>query len=201
MSPRTQNQNKEIRESRKKLIMLIALELFSREGYHGTSIARIAKGANISKGLLYNYFESKEELLKAVIMDGLREMEQYLRLPTEIKFIPEELMLMIDNVFEMVINHKDFWKLFSSVIVQPDVMEIVSGELTEVVSSQIKMITDYMEKVGSKTPKEDAYILGALFDGITLNYILNPRDFPMEIVKKRIKDIFFNSEYEKNENE
>jgi len=192
MAPRTKSQNTEIRENRRQVIMQTALILFSREGYHSTSIAGIAKAAGISKGLLYNYFESKEELLKALIIDGLKEMEEYVSIPAEAKYVKDELLLMIDNVFDMLIKHKDFWKLFSSIIVQPDVMEIVSGELRGIITSQIQIMEEYFGKTGSKTPRDDAYILAALFDGISLNYILNPEEFPMESVKKRIKTLFFN---------
>ena len=66
MSPRTEEQFEEIRESKKNLIQEVALELFATRGYHSTSISMIAKEADISKGLLYNYFESKEELLNSM---------------------------------------------------------------------------------------------------------------------------------------
>ncbi len=190
MSPRTKDQNKEIRENRKKVILHTALVLFSREGYHSTSIDSIARSAKISKGLIYNYFTSKEELLNELVNSGLVEMEEYLRLPAETKYIREELNLMIDNVFNMLIEHQDYWKLFSSILVQPDVMEVVSEKLNGMVSAQISMLEDFMNKSGSKTPHEDAIILGALFDGISISYIFNPDGFPLERVKQRIKNIF-----------
>ena len=60
MSPRTPQQFEEIREEKMTLIMDIALEHFANEGYHTTTINHIARHAGISKGLMYNYFESKE---------------------------------------------------------------------------------------------------------------------------------------------
>ena len=38
-----------------------------------TSVAKIAKEAGISKGLMYNYFESKELVIKELIMGFLEE--------------------------------------------------------------------------------------------------------------------------------
>ncbi len=63
MSPRTQEQFEEMRESRRQQIMDAALELFAQEGYSHCSISQLAGHAGISKGLMYNYFESKEALL------------------------------------------------------------------------------------------------------------------------------------------
>ncbi len=57
----------EIRYERKKQIMNSALHLFATKGFHQTSISSIAKHAQISKGLMYNYFESKDALLCEII--------------------------------------------------------------------------------------------------------------------------------------
>ncbi|MCB8995046.1 MAG: TetR/AcrR family transcriptional regulator [Bacteroidales bacterium] len=190
MAPRTKDQNKEIRETRRKMIMQAALELFSKEGYHSTSINGIAKRAEISKGLLYNYFESKEELLKIIIMEGIMEMENMMVIPPSESVSKSDLIYMIDSVFERLSSQKEFWMLFSSVLVQPDVLEIVSGELGVVLEGLLKEMEDYLRRSGSPSPREDAYVLGALFDGISLNYFINPEGYPLESVKNRVKEIF-----------
>jgi AcrR family transcriptional regulator len=74
MAPRTQKQFEEMRESRRKQIMDSALELYATEGFSKCSIALLAQHAGISKGLMYNYFNSKEELLAAVIEHGMNEI-------------------------------------------------------------------------------------------------------------------------------
>ena len=74
MSPRSQQQFKEMRESRKQQIMDAALELFAREGYSHCSISKLAAHAGISKGLMYNYFDSKEDLFFAVFEWFMQQM-------------------------------------------------------------------------------------------------------------------------------
>jgi AcrR family transcriptional regulator len=44
-----------------------ALQLFVEKGYAATSAAEVAQRAGVSKGTLYLYYPSKEDLLKAVI--------------------------------------------------------------------------------------------------------------------------------------
>ncbi|MEA3445052.1 MAG: TetR/AcrR family transcriptional regulator, partial [Bacteroidota bacterium] len=73
MSPRTKEQFETIREERREQILQVALELFANEGLN-TPISKIAKEAGISKGLVYNYFESKEELLREVALSGMKEI-------------------------------------------------------------------------------------------------------------------------------
>ena len=74
MSPRTEKQYEQIREQKRALILETALRLFADEGFHSTSISKIAKGAGISKGLMYNYFGSKEELLKDIVISGISNL-------------------------------------------------------------------------------------------------------------------------------
>ncbi|MCK5693371.1 MAG: helix-turn-helix transcriptional regulator, partial [Bacteroidales bacterium] len=74
MSPRTPKQFEEIRESRRQQIMDAALELFASEGYSHCSISQLAAHAGISKGLMYNYFDSKEALLVAIIEEGMQDI-------------------------------------------------------------------------------------------------------------------------------
>jgi AcrR family transcriptional regulator len=47
------------------------LELFVERGYAATRLDDVAKRAGVSKGTLYLYFDSKEELFKAVVREGL----------------------------------------------------------------------------------------------------------------------------------
>ena len=65
--PRTEEQLNQIRKDRKQAIMDTALEVFASHGYESTSISMIAKKAGVSKGLMYNYFESKEDLLAHIM--------------------------------------------------------------------------------------------------------------------------------------
>ncbi len=62
ISPEKQEQ---LHKERRKLIVDSAYYLFFTKGYKNTSIADIAAEAGISKGLVYRYFTSKEELILA----------------------------------------------------------------------------------------------------------------------------------------
>ncbi len=57
------------KERKRAEIVAIAGDLFFKEGYAGTSMSQIAAAVGGSKQTLYNYFQSKEELLLAVVRD------------------------------------------------------------------------------------------------------------------------------------
>ena len=62
---------KEKKERRRQEILYAALELFVIKGYAATKITDIAKSTNMSRGLMFHYFESKEKLYEELIRMGL----------------------------------------------------------------------------------------------------------------------------------
>lgn len=55
------------KEDRPQEITEAALQAFAEKGYAATRVEEVAKRAGVSKGLLYLYFKTKEELFKAVV--------------------------------------------------------------------------------------------------------------------------------------
>jgi AcrR family transcriptional regulator len=51
------------KEERREQILDAALRVFAEKGFAGASIRDIAKEVGVTEGLLYHYFESKEQLL------------------------------------------------------------------------------------------------------------------------------------------
>ena len=69
--PVTKTRWKRRKEARPQELTAAALELFVEKGFAATRLDEIAARAGVSKGTLYLYFDSKEELFKAVIREGL----------------------------------------------------------------------------------------------------------------------------------
>lgn len=59
------------KEARPGELLAAALELFVEKGYAATRADEVAKRAGVSKGTLFLYFSSKEELFKAVVRDTI----------------------------------------------------------------------------------------------------------------------------------
>jgi TetR/AcrR family transcriptional regulator len=69
----TQVQAKRARrkEARPGELLAAALDLFVEKGYAATRVEEVARHAGVSKGTLFLYFASKEELFKAVVRDNI----------------------------------------------------------------------------------------------------------------------------------
>ncbi|MBS4196429.1 TetR/AcrR family transcriptional regulator [Lederbergia citri] len=80
MSPlNRQQQLDQIRDERREQIKQAALKIFARRGYTGTKTSMIAKEASISEGLIYRYFNSKEELFITLVEELMEEAKRELK--------------------------------------------------------------------------------------------------------------------------
>lgn len=86
-------------EATKQKIFLVSLRLFARRGYGNTTIRDIAQAADVSMGLLFHYFPSKQALLAAhldLAADGMESVMELLasdRSPLEVFSEIAELVL------------------------------------------------------------------------------------------------------------
>src|SRR2546425_12784691 len=59
------------KQARPQELLVAALDLFVERGFAATRSEDVAARAGVSKGTLYLYYPSKEELLKAVVRENL----------------------------------------------------------------------------------------------------------------------------------
>jgi AcrR family transcriptional regulator len=123
MSPRSHLQFEEIREEKKTLIMNTALEHFAKDGYYNTTISHIAKHAGISKGLMYNYFRSKEELLSEIINRSMADISRYFDPDHDGYLTEDEFELFLRKLFNHIRKNLAVWRLFYQLLLQKDVRE------------------------------------------------------------------------------
>ena len=190
MSPRTEIQFEEIRENRRKQIMDVALELFADKDYNHTSISQIAASAGISKGLMYNYFKSKDDLLINIFDDGMKSMFDLFDPNKDGVLTREEFIYFINESFDVMNRERKFWKLYFSLIMQPTVWVKLEKKYNEIISPLIQMMINYYKAKGSEKPEIEAMMVGALLDGIGFNFVFNPDLFPLEKVKDMIIERF-----------
>jgi AcrR family transcriptional regulator len=95
-------------------IKLAARDLFRKYGFNKTSVNEIAKKANVAKATIYKYYESKELILKNIILDYLEhmfnEISQQFRnneLP-----IPLAMSLLVGSLSANRPMHKSFYETF-----------------------------------------------------------------------------------------
>jgi Transcriptional regulator len=66
------------KEERRQSILQAAREVFLEKGFFRATMDDVAERAEVSKGTLYLYFESKETLLAHLLLEGLDSLYSYL---------------------------------------------------------------------------------------------------------------------------
>lgn len=171
MSPKTEEQFSEIRKERREQILQVALELFAHDGYHSTSIANIARKAGISKGLLYNYFESKEALLKELIITTSYKVHVELDSNHDGKVTPAEFLRFIRVTLQNIRENVTYWRLYSTLSLQKEVMDIIMNEMQDLGNDTMQLLSAFFAEHFADKAEEELYHVSALFKGVMLQFL------------------------------
>ena len=191
--PRTAEQFKEIRTDRKKAILDAALHVFSEQGYHNTSIIEVSKEARISKGLIYNYFDSKEELLDILLGsfldDEMLAVKKVLKKPltgfTMIEFIKLNTQILKAKLKQ--------WKLYFSLVTQPEVIKILQDRFSEENIFITQKIMEFFKQKGDKNSEMTFTLFSTTIVGLKMSYIMDSENYPIEKIEELIIKQFITS--------
>ncbi|NPA41952.1 MAG: TetR/AcrR family transcriptional regulator [Aquificae bacterium] len=102
-----------LKEEKKLQIIRTACKLFAKKGYHNTTMPDIARELGMSVGNLYNYFESKEELAKEVMLTVSKWVAQRLRAINE-EDIPtkDKICKLVEGFFEISLKEPELIDYF-----------------------------------------------------------------------------------------
>ncbi|MBX2815600.1 MAG: TetR/AcrR family transcriptional regulator [Saprospiraceae bacterium] len=181
MSPRSKEQLEIIRSESKAKILDAALHLFSQKGYAATTVSAIAQRAGVSKGLLYNYFSGKNDLLHGIVHQAMDIGEEILQTSQAQSAPPHQILCqIIDGVFFAIDSNRPFWKLLFQLTIQEGVMDMVKDLTTKQQAEQLRMATAIFEDMGIEEPSKEAYLFAAILDGMALQYVALPQEYPLQ---------------------
>ncbi len=190
MSPRTQEQLNEIKKDKKEMIIQAGLEVFAEKGFHSGSMNLIAKQAGISKGLIYNYFKDKNDLLKEIIFSGIHEMLTIFDTSENNPVSEKQFITYINESFEMLKNNLHFWRLYFSLVMQKGILELFGNKFMEMLAPFINTFTKYYTAKGVKNPYAHVALLGSILDGVGIDFLMQPNEYPLDDVKNLIIEKF-----------
>ncbi len=187
MSPRSKKQFEAMRQQSVANIADAALRLFGEKGYHSTSIAQIAREAGVSKGLLYNYFESKEALLHFIILHAVEVGEALLEQSLAEQDDPQaQLRAFTEGTLALLQEDPVFWRLLTALTFQQDILEGIMPQLMEKQGDAMAKIIAVFERLGVPNPEEEAMYYSAVMDGIALQFVQMPDRYPLDRMKAMV---------------
>ena len=162
-------------------ILRSAIDLFAENGFGNTSIKAIAGRAGVSQGLMYTYFDSKDDLLRAIFEEGMRDVWSTLE-PRREDDPVEAVEALLRESFAVVEGHENLWRLLYALRFQPAVVERLSLELTAWSEAIERELAELCARAGFARPEIEARVLFALIDGANQHRVLGGEHYPVEEV-------------------
>jgi AcrR family transcriptional regulator len=166
------NRFQEKREQSINKLAAVALRLFSEQGYEATSIRTIASEADMSLGLLYNYFKSKDELLEEIFRRGIQDIQDLFKQPLEKSNSSSEIERHIRQTVKLLKEKKDFWKLLHGIRMQSAVVRHLMADMNAQTALIENQIRSNLVEAGIPFPDLEAKLLFASIDGMAHHFLL-----------------------------
>jgi AcrR family transcriptional regulator len=133
---------------KRRLILDAAVRVFARQGFHACRVADIADEAGVAYGLVYHYFDSKDEVLDTLFLERWNVMLDMIR-EVDAESIPvrEKLSAIASFIVESY-RH------------DPDLMKVIIVEVTRAANSfgntHIATIREAYDMIGGMIAKAQA---------------------------------------------
>lgn len=189
MSPKTAEKFALVRENTRNRLLGAAIGVFAANGYHASSMSSISKAAKLSKGLTYHYFESKEALLIALVELRLQEWLPLVQGLESIEDPQKRLCFLVDFVLKELVTDTEKLRFYNSLYLNADgvraieqAMQSYQAQFDRLFQAERKLYTD----LGFTDPDLEATFFRSQLQGICLEYMLGPKDYPLEEMKNRL---------------
>ena len=191
--------SEEKKKQRQLDILKTALRLFSQKGYYAASIDDITREAGISKGLIYTYFKSKEEIFLELAQrwDELTNNTSFAdtldRVLSDDMSVTEQLMCVWDaTVSQWTEENLNFARIKFEFWLEASKNEALREKMKEKAMSSLRLVADIIFKT---RPDMDPAVAAAFsrlwwsqIDGLAA-YFVSYRLLPPESEMARIRDI------------
>ncbi|WLQ12125.1 TetR/AcrR family transcriptional regulator [Hahella aquimaris] len=167
-------------------LLQAAMTLFEANGYFATTIEQISQQAGVSKGLTYNYFKSKEELLIALVEDASNRMASVSSTLFEGRNASESVASFLNVFFTFLKTEKTYLKLQLTILHTPELRKIVDAAVKQRAEMLLKQVSRWMKDLGVEKSRNNARIILAMLDGVALHYLSIYDNYPLDAVQKQL---------------
>lgn len=173
----------------KENLLQAALKVFATNGYHGSSVADIAKEAKVSKALFYHYFDSKNDLLVIFAKQRLEEWTPLIENLETIQDPKERIVFLINFVLSELESRSDWLRFLYMLYLSTEgikaiqeAMQKYKKQFDRLFAAEQRLYKD----LGYADPEMEATYLRSVLQGISLEYLLSGGNYPLQPMKNKI---------------
>jgi AcrR family transcriptional regulator len=189
---------KDIPPQRRRQILDAAIELFSHSGYHGVTVDAIAQRAGISKGNLYWYFKSKQEIFQLLFDDiGIRLFWPFVQIMESDRSPRDKLLAFAECSLDSAEENPEALKLMWQIATQPELRELLSYEYSLWIIPFIDYLTPLFDEVGERNPESTAMLYAFTLDSLMFLAVIGQDVYERKKLLAALKEKFIDSRREK----
>lgn len=171
---------------KKDKVIEVATVLFAENGFENTSMANICIEANVSKGLIYHHFKSKEAILIEIFTQTTNQMIEMNENSKPSKDPKKQLLQLIDSVFSQMEKEKHLFKFNLNMMFNPTTNKILEEQIKLRASILFNSVKGIFNQLSIKKSEILSYIFIAEIDGIALSYLSSYNNYPLKKMKKEL---------------
>jgi len=145
-----QEKRKKEKENKRNNILKAARKLFFDKGFKAVTVDSIAAKAAVSKGSIYLYFDSKEEIYAQVLVaDNIERHKELLEFNTKEAPAEELLFEYAQHYVDNFLNDKELFRILMTFMLQTEQMNLTlqqNAELIRTTNDNIKFISVILQK-------------------------------------------------------
>jgi AcrR family transcriptional regulator len=138
------------KDSRRKLILKSARALFFKKGFHKVTVDEIAKIAELGKGSIYLYFNSKEEIYAQILLNDIENLYQLVSPVFEKRGSTMDLLEEFSRIYvDFFLNEGELFRILIAYMVHPDQMNLtkeLNSKILEANARSVSIIGKILEK-------------------------------------------------------
>lgn len=168
-------------KTRKEKILATALKLFAKQGYEQTPTNQVSTKAEVSEGLLFKHYMSKEGLLNAIFDAGQAKTAPLRAALLEEKDPELFLSMYMDYPLLMHDTDKDFWRLNLSLMFEqaPLYATLIDKDYDKTLDARLRKAFDEADYAD---PDGETDRLKAMMIGYCWNMLHKPKADHRELI-------------------
>lgn len=130
-------------ETRKKLILNTAKDLFTEKGFSNVTLDDIANAIEFSKGTIYTHFKSKEEIYTLILLNHLNILLAYLKEAVKkCKDTISCIRLCLDAYIKFYREHREYFQLLFFIDIMSNQYRVPKDLLKEIQFQKIACLVE-----------------------------------------------------------
>jgi AcrR family transcriptional regulator len=168
-------------------ILEVTRKLFAQPGFRGVTLDQIAEETGTAKSSILWHFGTKEHLLLEVLDGIMRELEaSYRQIHTKNLPLEKKLRLLIKDYVRLMEQYPESGTVFFGMLFDAELINTIRDRVKEMYREYRELILHHLTDSGIRATEHLAAAMTALFDGLFIQWYLDPQAVDMQKVLESV---------------